>query len=351
MAMLSDCSIGYTNESVAYGTAATVDRWPEFVEEGFVQKNEYVDSDGLRVGGIGVDLSRRTLGKVVAEGSLNLEAVTRGLGTLWRAMLGSNTSALRSGSIYQQVAIPSSADRPPSFTVQKGVVAANSGTVKPHTFLGCCVDSWKVSAQAGEALMIETDWIAKEMLTATAYASPSYVASPKTFAYPHLTMKIGVNGSHTLTLPTAMAIASTTANDALNVNKIEFTGNNNLDDGGFNSGGAGKRTRSPQFGMREFGGSFTYEYDGFAGDTFRDYYLNQTDLHLVATFTSDQDNIGASGTYAALQFVFPSIRLEGATPTAGKGGDVPEVDVEFTAGRTSSASTIYVVSVTADTAI
>lgn len=350
MAMLSDCSVGFKFENVAYGTAVTVDRWPEFVEEGFVQENEYIDSDGLRVGGIGVDLSRRTLGKVVASGSLGLEWVTRGLGMMLYAMLGTASSTLRTGAIYQQLATPSTSDRPPSFTVQKGVVASNSGTVRQHTFLGCCVDSWKFSAQSGEALMLETDWVCKEMETTTAYAAPSYVASPRTLAYPHMRMWLGLNGSDTLTLPTATTLGSTTGSELITANKIELTGNNNLDDGGYNSGGAGKRNRSPAFGIREFGGSFTTEL-GPNTHVVRDYYLAQNDLHLIVQFTSDQDNIGASGTYAALQFVYPSVRLEGAVPTAGKGGDVPEFDVGFTAGRTASAQTIYVAAVTADTAL
>ena len=45
-----------------------------------------------------------------------------------------------------------------------------------------------------------------------------------------------------------------------------------------------------------------------------------------------------------------TLRLEGKVPSSNA-GDVIEQDIDFTAGRTSSASTIYVVAVTADTAI
>ena len=344
MTLQSDCSVGYKVEST-YGTGVTVDRFIEFLSEELTQDNEYIDSEGLRVGGIGVDLSRRTLGKVMAGGSLEFEWVTRGLGTMVQAMLGANTSALRSGSIYQQVGIPATTDPMPAFTIQKGIPPVGGGATLPHTFLGCVVDNWSLSAEAGGALTGKVEWVAKEMVTATTYAAPSYVASPRTFAFPHVTISIGVNGTHTLTVPTSTALGSTTATALSNINKIEVTGKNNPDDGGFNSGGAGKRTRRPVYGMREFAGSLTAEFDAV---TLRDYYLNQSDLHMVITFTSDQDT--GFGTGAVLQIVIPSLRLKGKVPSSNK-GDVIEQDIDFTIGRTSSNSTIYVVAVTADTAI
>jgi len=345
MTLQSDCSFGLKAEST-YGTGVTVDRWHEFTEESITQDNEYIDSEGLRVGGIGVDLSRRTLGKVVAGGSESLEWVTRGLGTLLKAMLGSNTSTLRSGSIYQQVAVPALTDPMPCYTIQKGIPPVGGGTTLAHTFTGCVVNSWKLSCQAGEALTADIDWIGRDMSTAVGYAAPSYVASPKTLAFPHLSLSIGVNGTHTFTPPIVTTLATTTATAMTNVNAIEFTGANNVDDGGYNTGGAGKRSRIPVYGMREFGGSLTAEFDSA---TLRDYYLNQSDLHMIATWTSDQDLVGGS-TYAALQVAIPSLRLEGKVPSSNA-GDVIEQEIDFTAGRNTSLSTMYVVSVTADTAI
>lgn len=347
MTLQTDCSFGFKSES-AYGTVVTVDRFPEHISESVTQDNEYLDSEGLRVGGIGLDLSRRTLGKVVAGGSLELEWVTRGLGTLLQAMLGQNTSTLRTGVIYQQVAIPLATDPMPSYTIQKGIPPVGGGTTLAHTFSGCVVDGWKLSSKSGEVLSAEIDWVCRDMVTNVAYASPSYVASPKMLAYPHLDLRLGLNGTHTLTLPTATAIGSTTAASMSNVNSLEFVGKNNVDDGGYSSGGLGKRARRPVYGMREFSGSMTAEFDAA---TLRDYYLSQYDLHLVATYTSafGEDLISGS-TYGTLQVVIPSLRLEGKVPSSNA-GDVIEQDIDFTAGRTSSASTIYVVAVTADTAI
>lgn len=344
MTLQSDCSFGFKKETT-YGTAVTVDRFPEFTSESITQDNEYIDSEGLRVGGIGVDLNRRTLGKVVAGGSLELEWVTRGLGTLIEAMLGQNTSALRSGSVYQQVATPLATDPMPSYTIQKGIPPVGGGTTLAHTFSGCVVDSWKLSCKAGEALTASVDWVARDMVTATAYASPSYVASPNTFAFPHFSVRLGINGTNALTLPTSTALATSAGPPLVNVSSFEVTGKNNVDDGGYNSGGAGKRSRRPVYGMREFAGSMTAEFDSA---TLRDYYLSQLDLHMLATWTSDQDF--AFGTGATLQVVIPSLRLEGKVPSSNK-GDVIEQDIDFTIGRSASASTIYLVAVTADTAI
>ncbi len=111
-------------------------------------------------------------------------------------------------------------------------------------------------------------------------------------------------------------------------------------------GGAGKRTRRPEYGLREFTGSFTAE---LTAATLRDYYLNQTSLQIVLTFTSEQAITG--GAFATLQVVIPALVLEGEVPTAN-GGDIVEMDIDFTVlDGEVAASPLYLVMVTADTAL
>lgn len=347
MTLQTDCSIGIKVEST-YGTAVTVDRFPEFVEQTLQQSNEFVTGEGLRVGKILPRSARRALGKVVAGGNIELELCTKGLGPFLQAMLGSNTSANRSGSIYQQLAVPAVTDPMPAYTIQAGVPPIGGGTTIAQTFVGAVCDEWEISAKAGEIAMLSTSWVAKEMLTATAYAAPSYIASPRLLTFQHASLVLGVNGTHTLTVPTGTALGSTTATPA-NANVTEFSvmGKNNADEGGYVVGSAGKRGRRPVYGMRELSGSFVAE---FTDATLRDYYLAQSSLHAIITLTSDQDDI-SGGTYAALQIVIPALTFEGDTPTSN-GGDIITQSIDWTGlDGEVAASPIYIAYVTSDTAL
>lgn len=346
MTLQQDCSIGIKKE-VTYGTAVTVDRFVEFLSESFQQQNQFVQAEGLRVSAIGPDLDRNTLGAVIVEGEIELEWVTRGLGILIEAMLGQNTSTLRSGSIYQQVGTPKTSDPHPSYTIQKGIPPVGGGTTVPHTFRGCQLDEWTLSFKAGEGLMLSTKWVGKDLDTAAVYAAPSYTSSVRLLTFAQASISIGLNGTDNLTVPTATVLGSTDKAATANISEFSFTGRNNLDDGGRNAGAAGKRSRAALYGLRGFEGSMTAEFDAV---TYRDYYLNRSSLHLVLTVTSTEDNIAGSGTYAALQLVLPRLVLEGKIPESN-GGDVIEQPIDFTVGRHATLSTVYLVGVTADTAV
>jgi len=345
MTLQSDGSVGIVKEST-YGTAVVVTRFPEYTDASFTQENEYVQGEGLRVGKVIARSSRRSLGKVVSSGSFEAELPTKGFGPFWEAALGSGTSTLRSGVIYQQNYVPLTTDPMPCYTIQTGVPPIGGGTTIAQTFVGSVCDSWELSAEAGGIAMFKSDWVAKEMLTATAYATPSYVASPKIFTFTHLSVSIGVNGTDTLTVPTTTALGTTSKAALTSITKFSVKGENKVDDGGYTAGGAGKRVRRPVYGLREIMGSLTAE---FIDTTLRDYYLAQSSLHIVATFTSDDPITG--GAFATCQVVIPACVLEGSVPTSNS-GDIIEQDIDFTVlDGESAASPFYVVHVTADIAI
>lgn len=347
MTLQSDCSVGLKKEST-YGTAVVVDHFPEFLEQSLQQKPEFLQGEGLRVGKVLPRFARRALGKVVCEGDIELEVATKNFSIFLEAALGACTATLRSGSIYQHVATPLATDPMPAYTVQVGVPPVGGGTTIAQTFVGAVCDEWEISAKAGEIAMWKSSWVAKEMLTATAYAAPSYVASPRLLTFQHAALSIGVNGTHALTVPTATALGATAATANASVTEFSVKGKNNVDDGGYVVGSAGKRGRRPTYGMRELGGSFTAE---FVDTALRDLYIAQSHLHGVLTLTSDQDNIAGGGTYAALQIVIPSLVLEGDIPTSNK-GDLITQKIDWTGlDGESAASPLYMVLVTSDTAV
>lgn len=346
MTLQTDGSVGLAKEST-YGTAVTVTRFLEYTEQGFTDATEFVTGEGLRVGKVVARSSRRSAAKIATEGSLTIEQVTKGTGLLWEAILGSGTSTVRSGSIYQQLFRPAVTDPMPSYTIQTGVPPIGGGTTLAHTFAGCVVDKWELSAEAGGLVELSTDWVGKDLATGTAYASPSYSASASLFTFVHGAITLGVNGTDTLTAPTTTALGSTTpATAATNITKISIKGENHVDDGGFVFSSGGKRGRAPVYGLREFMGTITAE---FTAATLRDYYLNQTSLQLILTFVSTE--LISGSTYATLQVVIPALVFEGDVPQSD-GGDVVSTDIDFTVLDGESATyPIYVVLVTADTAL
>jgi hypothetical protein len=346
MPLQTDEQVGLIKD-VTYAVSQTPTRFPEFTEASFTQKKEFLQGEGLRVGKVAGRSGRRTLAQEHAEGTLEVELVTKGMGVLLEACLGASTHTLRAGSVYQSV-FTAGTGTAPSYTVQTGLAPAGGGAVLPQTFLGMSVDSWELSVDTAGAVMLSMDMVGKELVTATALASASYAANASLYSFAQAAITIGVNGTDTLTAPSTTVLGSTTpATPAANITKFSLKGDNHLDDGGVVIGGAGKRTRRPEYGLREFTGSLTAE---LTAATLRDYYLNQSNLQLILTVTS-AENIAGSGTFAALQVVLPSVFFEGDVPTAN-GGDIVTVDIDFTVlDGEVVAQPVYIVLVTADAAL
>ena len=124
------------------------------------------------------------------------------------------------------------------------------------------------------------------------------------------------------------------------VNVVDFSVNvkRNLDQKGFNLGGAGLRRRAPVLGRPEITGKITVEY---TDNTLRDAYLSQGSVPCVLTFTNGS---------AVLQVVLPAIRFSGELPTSN-GGDVVTQSIPFKAFDNGTASQpIWIVYRSADTA-
>lgn len=333
-----DSSIGIKKETT-YGTAAVVDQFLEFTQESFDRKATFVQGQGLRVGSRVARSGRRLLGEEGAEGSLTIEAPTKGLGALLEAALGAVTStAVPSATgAYQHVFTPATTDPIPSYTIQKGVPPIGGGTTTAITFPGCVAKSIEFNAKPGEIVEVTTEWLGREVKTDVAYATPSYPTSLELFTYTHGAIVLG----GTLTKPTTTALASSTASAAANVLDVSVKFENGLDDGARTIGGAGKIVRKPILGRAQITGSLVAEYDS---TTLRDAFLAQTDLALVLTFTHSTTIGTGTPVACVLQVVIPVIRLEGDVPKAGN-GDAIRQSISFTGldGLAASTSPIYVV--------
>ena len=121
MATLTDHQLGMVAEST-YGTAPVVTRFLQMLE------STKMDFDPMPLQGVGMTVGapggvnradRRIVGIGKGSGTLNVEAISKGLGVLLNASAGTATSTLVSGTTFQQNYTPTVANTLlPSIAVQ-----------------------------------------------------------------------------------------------------------------------------------------------------------------------------------------------------------------------------------------
>lgn len=332
MATPQDVSLGFGTEST-YKTGVTPTRWPEFTEESLNWDKSIKQGVGLRVGARVARSGRRVVTSAQGSGDFTMEATSKGMGLLWSYALGSGTSTLVSGTTYQQVF--TLGDAPSSFTLQKGQVRAD-GTVDPYTFLGSMVSQWQFNFPNDDIASLTMSIDAGDLTTATAYAAPSYAASPTLFHFAGGSISTG-----TLTAPTSTALASA-ATPLAYVRGGSVSCNHNLSSR-FSFGGAGRKDK-PTVGLREISGSMDVEYNS---TTFRDAVINETPMCLVLTFTGAALSTGTE----TLQVVLPEVKFDNQLPQTN-GTDLVVQSMNFAVlDNLTAAQPIWVVTRTSDNAL
>jgi hypothetical protein len=335
MATPYDCSIGLIAEST-YGTYLAPTRFYSFSDESFDWKPNRKQAAGMRVAARVARSNRRVTTTVQGEGSLEIDALSKGMGVILAGALGSSAATLVSGSTYQHNF--TLGDTPASFTVQKGVVDAG-GTVRAHSFLGCMVNSWSFTAPNDDIATFKFDFDVRDLDTAQSYATPSYPSSPSLYHFG----QAAATYSGTVTAPTTTALA-TGGTAATDIRAFELNVNNNLATDRFNFGAAGKKAK-PTVGLREITGKFTAEY---AANTYRDDFIADTERAIVVTLTSSEAL--STGT-ATLQVVLPAVKLDSGVPVSND-GDFVTVEHEFTVlDNLTAAQPLWIVLRTGDATI
>ncbi len=342
MTNILDASIGIKEESV-FGTAVTVDRFPEFISESMQFKNTYAQSEGKRVGARMKRASGRVLEKVDAGGQIALEAVTQGLGVWLEAALGTKTVIETPDTgVYLQVHTPADTGPAKSYTIQKGLPPVGGGAVQAYTFPGSVCEQLEIDFSS-PIVKLALEWISREVVTGEAYASPSYVVGAEPLTFVGGEIYIGA----TVTKPTDTTLATTADDPVAFIKGGKVTLKNNLDGQGFNLGGAGKRTRTSERGMIDASGSLDIELQG---TTMRDALLNQTRLSLLLNF-EHPTTIGTSSK-PTLQVYIPAIAFNDSLPQDGNGAPiVTSMNFEALNLLTASTSPVYVCYQSTDTAV
>lgn len=336
-----DSSIGIKKETV-FGTAVTVDRFPEFLSESLDWKPEFMTGRGLRVGSRVQRANRRALGKQHVEGDISMEACSRGLGIFFEALMGQATSTIiGAGPAYQHLFTLTNTDPFPSYTIQKGIPTIGGGAATAATFAGMTCMRGTIASAVGEIVRLDTSWFGKSVVTNVAYAAPSYAASTSqelfTFLHGAITL-----GTATVTPPTTTALA-TGGTSVANVRDFSLTIDNKLDTNGYTYGSTGMITRRPTLGATEISGKLTAEFDSV---TNRDLFLNNTTVSITMTFTTA--TLLQATTYNTFQITLPAVKLDGDTPKAVSDGVVTQ-DIGFTVLDNSTDAPVYIVMRNLDT--
>jgi hypothetical protein len=337
MTSTQDCSIGIGVEST-YKTPVTVTRWLEYLDESVDWNKSVKQGKGLRVASRVARSPRRAVTSAQGAGDFSMEATSKGMGLVWQACLGSSVSNLVSGATFQQ--LHTLGDNPASLTLQKGLVRIDPttgvATVDPYTYAGCMVDSWEFEFPNDDIASLKVTVNAGDLATATAYAAPSYAATPTLFHFANAVITSG-----TLTAPTTTALASglTTIAD---IRGGSIAVNNNLATR-LNIGAGGRQARPTQ-GLRTISGKLDVEYDS---TTFRDAVINDTPLNLIVTLTGGALSTGVE----TLQVVVPEIKFDGELPKTN-GTDLIVQSMSFQGlDNLVAAQPLWVVCRTADTAL
>jgi hypothetical protein len=335
MATFQDGSLTLVNEAT-YKTYVAPTRGYEITDHNLNWDKNVKQGQGLRVGGRVARSARRVVPSADGKGDFTVEAASKGMGLLWNAALGANTSTVVSGATFQQVF--TLGDTPPSLTVQTGQPEVG-GTVDAVSWLGSMCDSWEFTFPNADIASLKTTWDIGDISTAQSYVAPggTYPATPNLFHFANGTISTG-----TLTAPTTTALASAVTATA-NIRSGSIQCNNNLRDDRLNYGGAGRKAK-PTVGLRDITGTLEVEYDS---TTYRDLILTDGAMTLLVQFTGGALSTGVE----TLQVALPEIKLDGDFPKP-KGADLVVQSVKFEVlDNLTAAQPIWVVHRTADTVI
>lgn len=308
-------------ESV-YGTAVTVDRAFEVDSESMAWAPTWREPSGLRPGRRFKRAAKLAQTRFGAAGSIPMQFATRDMGFWLKLALASSVSTptLISGTAYKQIHQPGGSVFPPSATIQVGKPEPESGTVQPHTYVGCVATGFEMSTTDGETLNLSVDVDARDELTATALAAASIPTSAEVFDFSDATVfKLGGTAS---TTSGVVSIAGGTAVSAV-VNEWSLSGDNTLALERFGLGNAGYK-RGPRYnGFAGYTGSMTVEY--LRSEWYTPFKANTT-LPMQLSFIGSQ--IGATGSFNTVDVVMPGMKIKAASPQVG-GPDLVMQSIDY----------------------
>jgi len=333
---MSDSAL-VVKEGVTYGTAVTPDRTFCVKSEGLNRDPKYTQAVGRCWGTRGPSKLGRVLLSDWAKGPIELELSTVGFGFWWKMCLGSSTSTLVSGTVYQQVHSPATAAFP-FFTAQKLVQSHSDDgvmTTQTQTYDSLTVVSWELTIPESGIATLKVETLGHGVVTTTAAVTPSARDADDHFLH------TGGASLSTGTLVPGDADALTTAPTAVaGVRSLTIKCDNGLIDR--RTGWANPR---PAVGSM-LAVTGTLEVENITGGPFIAAAINGTALSLLAKLEALENSD------ELVQIAIPGLVVTTDLPTAGDPDKVSVLKVPFEAMLTGADSRlIYVETRTYDTTI
>lgn len=300
-----DAQVGMATETT-YGTYVAPSRFFEFNSSSLVPTVVELNSTPIGTGRV-LRTSRALRYMRGGSGDLEVDAVTRGQGLLWRHMLGNVVTAqVGTTPEYTHTFTPDNTNgkRGLSATVQAGV-PATSGTIQPFTFLGGKVTGWELSAAIDEILKISTTWIFSTASTSEVVATPSYATGPIPFTF--------LDGSATINAAAVSTIKGVTVgwSEALDEER------------NYLGGGRGEPLAN---GMLELTGTLEQEFNNM--DAFNAWINGTEVVDLVLTFEGPA--IPTISNPYKLVINIPSLKYTGESPSVS-GPEIVQQNTPFQA--------------------
>ena len=182
---------GLIKES-AYGTRLAPTQFYEFMAEGSVSQQNYLESKQLRSGRFFQSASRRVLTTSDAQVSLNGEVPNKNFGSIIDLLHGNTVTPVQNGATTAYTQTHNLTGNPTkSATVQVGKPDAN-GTIRPFDYIGCMLNSFSLSCAVDDWLKFALTMDSQDEDTTQTLATASYPTNLEGFHFQEAT--VTVNG-------------------------------------------------------------------------------------------------------------------------------------------------------------
>jgi hypothetical protein len=278
-------------KEATYGTAATLTRAYEAHADAWKFDQAQIDSTGFRAGIQALRSDRSRVVAMGAEGTIECDFLTLGMGLLLDAGFGATTGPTTVGTTGKQyIFTTTSAEPATSLTVQMQRAKADGG-VGVYTFAGAVAKTFKLSQAVGDGLMVAMDFDAQSESTVTAAGTPVYPVGASPFIWADAAMTVN-----------SVSVDSTS---------FEFNIDHQLNtDRRYLRGSALKR-RPRRNGLPVMSGQFEYDY---VDDSLQNLYVAGTIVPVSITWTGGI--IGAGPATFSATLALAACQLTGDDPQA-----------------------------------
>lgn len=332
------------------GTAITVTKSLEHIDESIVFKPTWLESVGIKSGLTVARASRVSQSRFTVEGDMNFEALDKGMGLLLKHALGSSATATQIATTGAYVQVHQLGDMTGlGLTIQVGRPQPD-GTVRAHTYRGCKIKSWEFSCSDGENGKWKFTVDGWQESTATGLAATAYPTNTQPFTFADSAVVLGGTVSFTTGVVQGVGSGMTLAGGAVMATLakgVTIKGENMLATDRYGLGNTGVKKEQIQNGFTVI----TADLDGE--------YTSQGELYSVfkaATTTAFQIGFshGAAGGANPFQlnFLMPACKLKDAGPNV-TGPDIVQQKVSIQAydPEVTSCGALQIYYVSTDTAL